>query len=271
MLSVSTSPIIARYLDNVPAVSISFWRMCFGSIILWFISLIKKQDPLTNENLKRTLIAGVFLGIHFALFFGSIKLTTIANATFLGTLAPLFTFSIEKILLKRSHTSRLLLGLGLSICGAIIIIGNQFNFSSDYTMGNLMAVACSMFLGIGFIISENVRSKVGTISFSRTLFSTAAITLFVISIIMNSSLLGYSNNEYFGLLLLGIIPTILGHGSMYFAIRYISPTIVAATPMGEPILASIMAWFLFNESVGHMTLLGGSITLIGLLLLAKQK
>ena len=68
MLSVSTSPIIARYLDNVPAVSISFWRMCFGSIILWLISIIKKQDPLTNENLKRTLIAGVFLGIHFALF-----------------------------------------------------------------------------------------------------------------------------------------------------------------------------------------------------------
>ena len=88
---------------------------------------------------------------------------------------------------------------------------------------------------------------------------------------MNSSLLGYSNNEYFGLLLLGIIPTILGHGLMYFAIRYISPTIVAATPMGEPILASIMAWFLFNESVGYMILLGGSITLIGLLLLAKQK
>ena len=56
------------------------------------ISLIKKQVPLTNENRKKTLIAGIFLGIHFALFFSAIKLTTIANATFLGTLAPLFTF-----------------------------------------------------------------------------------------------------------------------------------------------------------------------------------
>ena len=96
MLAVSTSPIIARYLDNVPAVSIAFWRMTFGSLILWGMSLLKKQVPLKNENLKRTIIAGIFLGIHFALFFGSIKLTTIANATFLGTLAPLFTFFIEK-------------------------------------------------------------------------------------------------------------------------------------------------------------------------------
>ena len=48
MLAVSTSPIIARYLNNVPAVAISFWRMGFGALILWGISLVKKQDALKN-------------------------------------------------------------------------------------------------------------------------------------------------------------------------------------------------------------------------------
>ena len=115
MLAVSTSPIIARYLDNVPAVAISFWRMGFGALILWGVSLVKKQAPLKNENLKRTIIAGILLGIHFVLFFGAIKLTTIANATFLGTLTPLFTFFIEKYILKRNHASGLLLGLGFAI------------------------------------------------------------------------------------------------------------------------------------------------------------
>ena len=74
-----------------------------------------------------------------------------------------------------------------------------------------------------------------------------------------------------GLLLLGIIPTLLGHGSMYFAIRHVSPTVVAATPMGEPIMASLMAWYLFNESVSIITIIGGTFTLLGLFLLAKQK
>ena len=271
MLAVSTSPIIARYLDNVPAVSISFWRMTFGALILWGMSLLSKQVPLKNENLKRTIIAGIFLGIHFALFFGSIKLTTIANATFLGTLAPLFTFFIEKFILKKNHSLRLPLGLGLAICGAIIIVGNRFDFSSNNTIGNLLAVACSIFLGMGFIISEKVRKEVGTISFSRTLFSTAAVTLLFISFFTGSALTGFSSGEFGGLLLLGIIPTILGHGTMYYALRYVSPTVVASTPMGEPILASIMAWFLFKEIVGAATFVGGSITLIGLCLLARQK
>jgi len=271
MLSVSTSPIIARYLENVPAVSISFWRMGFGSLILWAVSLVKKQVPLRNENLKRTLIAGIFLGIHFALFFGAIKLTTIANATFLGTLAPLITFFIEKFILKRNHAPTLIFGLGLAICGAIIIVGNRFVFSSDYTIGNLLAVVCSIFLGMAFIISENVRKEVGTLSYSRTLFSTASVTLFIIAFLMGTALTGFSSYEFGGLLLLGIIPTILGHGSMYYAIRYVSPTVVASTPMGEPILASIMAWFLFQESVGFATLIGGSITIIGLFILIRQK
>ena len=271
MLAVSTSPIIARYLENVPAVAISFWRMGFGALILWGVSFIKKQVPLKNENLKRTLIAGILLGIHFALFFGSIKLTSIANATFLGTLAPLFTFFIEKFILKRNHSNALVLGLVLAICGATIIIGNRFDFSSNYTIGNLLAVACSGFLGMAFIISENVRKEVGTISYSRTLFSTASVTLFIIAFLMGTALTGFSSYEFGGLLLLGIIPTILGHGSMYYAIRYVSPTVVASTPMGEPILASIMAWFLFQESVGFATLIGGCITLIGLFILTRQK
>ena len=111
----------------------------------------------------------------------------------------------------------------------------------------------------------------GTISYARTLFSTAAITLFIIAFFTGTVLTGFSYNEFGGLLLLGIIPTILGHGSMYYAIRYVSPTVVASTPMGEPILASIMAWFLFQETVGFATVIGGSITLVGLFLLARQK
>ena len=136
---------------------------------------------------------------------------------------------------------------------------------------NLLAIACSIFLGIGFIISEKVRKEVGTISYSRTLFSTAAVTLLIISFFTGSALTGFSSREFGGLLILGIIPTLLGHGSMYYAIRYVSSTIVAATPMGEPIIASIMAWFLFQEAVGVATLIGGSITLVGLFLLAREK
>ena len=96
LLSVSTSPIVAKSLIGVPAVAISFWRMFIGSFLLWVYSIFYKQGSVKErKNYSKTILAGILLGLHFALFFGSIKLTLISNATFLGTLAPLFTLILE--------------------------------------------------------------------------------------------------------------------------------------------------------------------------------
>ena len=189
----------------------------------------------------------------------------------MGTLSPVVTFVLEKYFLKRKHPIILVWGLRLAVIGIIIIVSNKFDFSSNYTIGNLLAISCSIFLGLAFIISENIRKRVGTVSYSRTLFTVAAITLFIIALITKVNLFGYNFYQYFGLLLLGIIPTLLGHGSMYYAIRYVSPTIVASIPMGEPIIASILAWIFFQEKVGFIIIIGGSITFLGLMLLMQKK
>ena len=103
LFSVSTSPIVAKALTEVGAVSISFWRMLFASMILWGYTVFKPQGRIKiAKNRTKTIYAGILLGIHFALFFGALKLTTIANATFLGTLAPVITFFIEKFSMKKS-------------------------------------------------------------------------------------------------------------------------------------------------------------------------
>ena len=102
LLSVSTSPIIAKSLSGVPAVSISFWRMFIGSFLLWIYSYFYRNGKMNDKsNYFKTILAGILLGLHFALFFGAIKLTLISNATFLGTLAPLFTLIFEIFILKR--------------------------------------------------------------------------------------------------------------------------------------------------------------------------
>ncbi len=269
--AVSTSPILARILSDVPAVGISFWRMAIGATILWLYSKIKPTASLSTKNRNYTILGGIFLGIHFQFFFESIKLTTIANATFLGTLAPLFTLFLEKFWLKRRIQRNLIFALAIIFTGSIIIVNDQFDASSNYTLGNLYALICSFWIALAFMISENVRKEAGTVAFSRLLFSAAAITLMIISFYTGESLIGYSRMDYFGLFLLGLIPTVFGHGIFYFALRYIQPTIVASFPLGEPIIASVIAYFLFSEAVGIAIVFGGALTIIGLFILVKLK
>jgi len=272
LLSVSTSPIVAKALTGVNAIAISFWRMFFASIILWVYSMFKAQGKMTiKTNIKNTILAGILLGIHLALFFSAIKLTRIANATFLGTLAPFFTLIIEIFILKRLFNKKILLGLLLTFIGSLVIIGYQFNFSTSYASGNVLAILCSLCLGIAFIISEQIRKGEKTIVYTRTLYLSAACTLLIIGLFSNTQLLNYSLYEYLGLLFLGVVPTILGHNSIYYAVKYVSPTIVAAFPVGEPIIATILAYLIFGEIITINVIIGGIFTFSGLILISIYK
>jgi len=272
LLSVSTSPIVGRALTGVGAVSISFWRMFIAAIILWTFSAIKPQGRMKlKKNFIKTIYAGVLLGIHFALFFEAVKITKISNATFLGTLAPFFTLLVELYILKRYYNKKVLLGLFCTLIGSLIILGYQFDLDSKYTIGNLYAVLCSISIAAALMIGEKVRKNEDTIVYTRTLYLSAAFTLFLISIFISEELIGYRFNEYLGLVFLGLVPTILGHNSIYYSIKYVSPTIAAAFPLGEPIIATILAFFIFSENITLNILVGGMITLMGLILISMYK
>ncbi|MBJ80344.1 MAG: hypothetical protein CMH60_03410 [Myxococcales bacterium] len=271
LFSISCSPILARFVPDVPAVGISFWRMAIGAAAVWCISLTRPWQKISKVGWYQTNLAGLCLGIHFALFFGAIKLTSIANATFLGTLAPIFTLMIEKVILKRTHSKGVFLGLALALIGGGVILTGDLDFSSNKTLGNLLALSCSLFIAAALMISEKVREETTNLVYLRHLFLSASITLAVLAYFTDAPLLGYSSGDYGVLLALGIVPTLLGHGSLYYVVKTVSPTIVASVPLGEPVLASIIAWFLFQEPVGLMTTLGGGMTLFGLFVLIVKK
>ena len=272
LLSVSTSPIVGRALDGVGAVSISFWRMFIAAITLWLFSSIKNQGQMKiKKNIKKTVYAGILLGVHFALFFEAVKITKIANATFLGTLAPFFTLVFELFILKRFYNKNVLIGLMFTFIGSLIIMGYQFDLSSKYTIGNIYAVLCSISIAGALIIGENVRKNESTIIYTRTLYLSASFTLFIITFFVGEQLLNYSYNEYLGLLFLGLVPTIIGHNSIYYSIKYVPPTIAAAFPLGEPIIATVLAYFIFSEMIYLNIYIGGFVTFLGLILISLYK
>ena len=272
LFSVSTSPIVGRALTGVGAVSISFWRMFIAAIFLWLFSVFKNQGKMKiKKNLNKTMCAGVLLGIHFALFFEAVKITKIANATFLGTLAPFFTLVFELFILKRFYNKNILVGLLFTFIGSLIIMGYQFDLSSKYTIGNIYAVLCSLSIAGALMIGEDVRKNESTVVYTRTLYLSASFTLFVITFFVGEQLLSYSYNEYLGLLFLGLVPTIIGHNSIYYSIKYVPPTIAAAFPLGEPIIATILAYFIFSEMISVNIYIGGFVTFLGLILISLYK
>ena len=65
--------------------------------------------------------------------------------------------------------------------------------------------------------------------------------------------------------MLGIVPTLIGHTIFSYSLKFVSPTIIASIPLGEPIIASILAFILFSEGATSNVFIGGVIIAIGLI------
>ena len=274
MLAVSTSPLIARYLNHVDPVSISFWRMLIGAVILHIYSFFTKSPNYSsNDNKFKTIIAGFLLGIHFALFYGAISLlpNNITNATVFGTLAPLFALFIE-IYCGRKISKKLVIGLCIVLSGSFIMFIYDFSLDGDLTKGNILAVLCSVCFAFVFILSDQVRKTETSINFSKFIFTYAAITLAIIGVFMGVDFLNLRTSDILLLFFLGVVPTIIGHSVFYYLVKYLSPTIVASVPLGEPFIASLIAWFIFpGQILNTYIVFGGLITLIGLFIIINSK
>ena len=266
LLAVSSSAWVVRLLPELSATTIAFWRMFLASLMAFTVSY---KTILTFVPSKKILLAGIFLGFHFALFFRSVQLTSIAEAALLGTIAPVFTEFYSIMFQKKGFSIKVFFGLSLALLGAYTLI-SQSSFSDTSTYGNLLAVLCSVAMAVVLLVGKDVRKNVSLFEYSRWLFLYAAACLFLISLYQNISVFSFSFSDFGWFVFLAAVPTMVGHNIFYFLVKTLSATTVAAVPLGEPVISSFGAFFLFNEPVSFFVFLGGSVTLIGVFIIIRN-
>jgi drug/metabolite transporter (DMT)-like permease len=262
LFAVSSSAWVVRILPETNAITLAFWRMFLASALVFILSYKSIVNFVPN---KKMVLAGVFLGIHFALFFRSVQLTSIAEATLLGTTAPIFTEIYGFIFQRKKPLGIVVFGLCVAFLGAGILV-SQSSFSETSFTGNLFAVMCSVAIALVLIVGKNIRKNIGVFEYTRWLFFFAALTLLGISFFAEVSVFSFSKEEIPWFLFLAIIPTMVGHNIFYYLIKSLATTTVAAIPLGEPLVSSLGALVFFGEPIGLAVVVGGGITLVGVFL-----
>jgi drug/metabolite transporter (DMT)-like permease len=255
---------------TVPALVLAFWRMFTASGMLWSYSAIRPAGKLSSVNKKRIIFAGFFLGCHFACFFLGVRNTSIANATLLGCMAPIFTVFIS-IFQKKKINKMTYVGLIVAIVGGGIVQSGDISLNSANLFGNSIALLSALFLAITFVLAEEIRQETNSIIYGRSLFFVASITVLLIATTAGDSILDFKAGDMPWFLFLGLVPSIFGHNLLNYAVKYITPTAVSSVPLGEPIIASIFALLLFGEAIPIGALLGGPVVLIGVYIIINNQ
>ena len=269
LVSVSSTAVVIRYVELVPALTLAFWRMLSASLFLWCYSIKKPQNLISLDNKYRILLAGFFLGMHFALFFVGVRNTSVASATLLANTGPIFTSLMSRFRGEKVSLS-VLLGLLISIFGIIFVQWSDFRVEGSNSWGNIFSLLSGFCIAMTYMFASEIRKDTENILYGRSVFFIAAMTICVIAMLNGVSIFSFNKTDIVWFVFLGIVPSILGHNMLNYCIKYLSPTAVASIPLGEPIIASALCYFLFFETVPISALLGAPLVFCGIIITVKN-
>jgi drug/metabolite transporter (DMT)-like permease len=269
-LSVSSTSIVIRHLVGFPALALAFWRMFTASGLLWGYSATTRTGTLSKENLVLTFFAGVFLGLHFSCFFWGVRNTSIANATLLANTGPFFT-ALFAFIKQGTLKKPVLIGLGLAFVGLISIQMSEGKTYQDNFLGDFVSLLSGLSIAVTYSYAKKIRRGTSAVVYGRTLFFFASLTILVIWMTLEPSPILFEKTDLGWILFLGFVPSILGHNSLNYSIKYLSPTAIASVPLGEPIIASLLGFVIFSEPVPIESLISAPFIFFGIYLILKHQ
>jgi drug/metabolite transporter (DMT)-like permease len=115
-------------------------------------------------------------------------------------------------------------------------------------------------------------ARYSTIGIVGRTYPVAAIAVGIWALISHDQFPQLSDTTAWGgILAMALISQMLGHTALNAALRTLTSTIVAMTTLLEPIVAALLAAWLFSERLSPLTTLGGVLVLAGIALLVREE
>ena len=264
ILAISTSPILIR-VAAMPALVLAFWRCLAGAVVLAPFAPRGRVGTLDRADLARLAASGLFLAVHFALWNASLGLTTVAAATTLVSCAPLFV-GLGSVFLGEAPSGRAWAGIALATAGAVVIgVGDATAFGGgpDEVLGDLLAFGGAVAMAAYLLLGRVARRRLPVSTYAASVYGVAAAALLPACLLAGSSLGGYRATAW--LALAGVVagPQLLGHTVFNGLLASVSASVVAVVMLLEPVIATVLAWWLFDEVPGPSLWVGAPMVLAG--------
>ena len=273
IIAVSTASILIRW-TNAPPLAIASYRMLLSVVMLLpFFLRNKGIEKLRMQGLRQLvnlMLVGIVLAVHFASWITRLSLTSVASSVIFVHIDPIFVAIVSHFFLGDRITRRNILGIIISFIGiSVIAMGDAGEGASNLT-GDILALIGGIMLGLYIMGGRVYRKNLDLTTYVTPVYSVAAASLIVMSIFTGTHLTGFSSNTYGLFFLIALVPMIFGHTLYNWALRYLSAPVVSLSLLGEPVGASFLAFLLLGETPGVFTIIGGAITLVGILISAYR-
>ncbi|MBX5170784.1 DMT family transporter [Rhizobium sp. NZLR1b] len=265
--AIGGSPIFVR-LSEVGPMATAFWRVALALIAIFIVSLMKKDagpKPQSLSDYGMLILPGAMLSLDLAAWHLSLTMTSVANATLLANLAPVFVTVIAFVFFGARISGVFLFGLALALAGVVVLKGGPAAIGNGDLSGDGIAMIAAFFYACYILAIGRLRSRFDTIRIMLWSTASAAIFIFPIGFFYEGQMLPATVYGWSILFGLAFISHAGGQVAITYALAYLPLAFSSLTLLLQPVVAAILAWALLNEAIGTMQALGAAVVLAGIM------
>ena len=246
VLGISMSSILVRYSSAPSAVTAAYrllWTVLLMTPAVAGSRATRAQLRATDgKTLALSALSGLFLAAHFALWFESLQHTTVASSTTIVCTDAIWVAVGYCLFLKGRLSLKAVAAIAVAFVGSVLIAMADSTAGGAHLYGDALA---------------------STTVYTYVVYSVCAAALVAFCVAQGLPLFGYGAHLLLAGLLLAVFSTMLGHSIFSWCLRFFSPAFVSSCKLCEPVLAAVMAFFLFGEMPAPLQLLGSALILGG--------
>ena len=266
LVAVGSSPILIRLAGDAPALTLAVWRTVAVSAVFVPLALGRSRAEIAAFSAREwalVLGAGVLLGVHFMAWIVSVQLTSVASASVLVTMSPIFIAVLGAVFLSERPSRRTSAAIAVAVVGAVLIGLSEGDGAGVYPnppLGNALALTAAVLVSVYLLIGRAVRQRTTFVAYFALLNGAAAVTCLVGCLVAGVPL-GLPWPVAGLAVAMGIGPGLIGHGSFAYALKYLPAALIGLLSLSEPIFASTVALVAFGEVPTALGVVGMAVVL----------
>jgi drug/metabolite transporter (DMT)-like permease len=274
--AIAFSSVFVRELEThgVPAVVVAFYRVALAALLLAPFTLwLKRKELIAMRRGEYALLlaAGMCLAVHFGAWIASLEYIPIAASVVLVDSHPILVAIASYFVLGEALAPRSLAGAILGMIGTIVICKDGFWGMRSDLVGDGLALLGALAMAGYLLAGRKIRNHVSLLGYATPVYLACSLFLLMWAGVSGSRVWPYGRVEWILFGALAIVPTIMGHTLLNWAIRHVPATGISISLLGEPVVAAALAFFFLGQKPSTATLIGSTLVLAGIYLTLTRR
>lgn len=273
IFGISLSSIFVKFSAAPPSVTAAFrllWTVLLMTPAVFGSALFRKElFSMPFRLFVLSCVSGLFLAIHFVVWFESLLHTSVASSTTIVCTEVIWVSFGYCLVLNGKLPFKTVGIIAITFLGSILIALADNNTGGSHLYGDALALIAAITVAVYVLIGRVVRETVSTTVYTYVVYAFCAASLLFLMLAQGESIADSDSSAVIVGFLLAVFSTILGHSIFSWCLKYFSPSFVSASKLCEPVVAAFFAFLLFDEVPGLLQIIGGGLIIFSVYLYSK--